>query len=135
MENLEEQRFRLSTDPKIMNFRELIIRSMKYLAEHSNLEYQEMVEGLKMMGWIYSINDVNNSFIPRPSGNSPDYNLRQGSYYQAANTIANAISHPINYNYVQEYLLNEENSAIVEFIRKASGDEAYKINLNQNKTK
>ena len=118
----------------------LLIRGLKFLAEHSDLSYKEMVEGLKSIGWVYNVQDVN-SKISKPKDISDMMDgVIKGDYYTGANILGNVITNPQNYNFVKETLLMVDNPpSIYSFIRIVTKEDGYTmenvLNNSNNKTK
>ena len=111
----------------------LLIRCMKNLAEHRELSFTEMSESLRGLGWNMSIQDVARN-IPKPNVvNNVVDGIRYGDYFTGANILANVITRPENYSFIQEKFLNNDgHCSIYEYIRVVTKDHDYTLENLKN---
>ena len=120
-------------NPELMPFNELVIRAIKFLLENRDMEFEDMVNGLKSIGWYYwNPMEINRFNLPQPTSNNIFDALKEGNIYTAAQVLLNVMRGRLDYAYVKEIMLSDETNveSLVEFVRKASGDEAYSIENN-----
>jgi len=103
-----------------------VINGLKFIAENQDLNYQELIKGLKELNCIITIDDIKKEYP-----DAPIYlGLSKGYLGSGAAIIANVLLSEENRNICNDAFLKEDNNvSIYNFIRIATNDENYHKNI------
>ncbi len=103
---------------------DLVIKGLKFIAEHPEMEQEKLVDGLLALGCNFTFSDIDEQF---PEKEPIREGVKKGTLRSGALLIANAKSVQSR-KYVNELYLNHDDEnygSIYSYIRKVTGDETY----------
>ena len=101
---------------------ELVIKGLKFIAEHPDMEHEKLVDGLLALGCNFNISDIDAQFPDK----EPVYEgVRKCTLRSGALLIANA-KNVQGRKYINGFFLNhDDDGSIYSYIRSVTGDETY----------
>ena len=104
---------------------EIVIKGLKYVAEHRDQEQEEFAKGLIEIGCNFTLKDVREQF---DTSVNIFEGMKKGDIGCGASVVANARDKVFNRAYCEENFLAEDNdTSVYHFIRAITGDETYTI--------
>lgn len=107
---------------------ELVVKGLKYIAEHQTAGWHEIAKGLHELGCDYTFEDYEAQF-PKEKEEKLFEGIRKGTLSAGASIIANvqdSVDAKFAWGYCKEYMLSvDDDHSIYSFIRLVTGDKTY----------
>lgn len=116
--------------------KEKVIKGLKFIAEHQDMEQEELLNSLLDLGCDFSIEDIDREKQRTGEINDIFLGLTLGTTTSGAYVLVNARDSESGRSYVKEkFLSTDSDSTIYGYIRTVTGDNNYtKDNIENNKS-
>ena len=102
---------------------EKVVAGLKFIAEHRDMEQEELIDGLLALGCDFSLEDIREQFPE--AGNLFD-GMKAGKTNCGASVIANVRDSEYGRAFAEDRFLSlDDDTSVYHFIRVATGDEGY----------